>query len=65
MLLSNSAFFDICCFSCVIQLQSSLKDVLNCYVFTIINENDDDDDVSQWAVHLRDEHRLRRPLPDY
>ena len=25
--------FHICCFSCVIQPQSSLQDVLNCYVF--------------------------------
>ena len=30
VLTSNSAFFDICCFCCVIQPQSSLQDVLNC-----------------------------------
>ena len=33
MLLSNSAFFDICCFSCVILPQSSSQDVLNCKFF--------------------------------
>ena len=33
VLLSNSAFFDICCFSCVILPQSSSQDVLNCKFF--------------------------------